>query len=38
VAVGSYREGAFHADQLLVKCPSKYQGLDEDPSRHGSET
>jgi cytochrome c-type biogenesis protein CcmE len=38
VAVGSYREGAFHADQLLVKCPSKYQGLDEDPSQHGSET
>jgi len=38
VAVGSYRDGAFHADQLLVKCPSKYQGLDEDPSTHGSET
>jgi len=38
VAVGSYREGAFHADQLLVKCPSKYQGLDEDPSRHSAET
>jgi len=38
VAVGSYRDGAFHADQLLVKCPSKYQGLDEDPSKHASET
>jgi cytochrome c-type biogenesis protein CcmE len=37
VAVGKYRDGAFHADQLLVKCPSKYQGLDEDPSTHGSE-
>jgi cytochrome c-type biogenesis protein CcmE len=38
VAVGSYRDGAFHADQLLVKCPSKYQGLDEDPTTRGSET
>jgi cytochrome c-type biogenesis protein CcmE len=25
VAIGQYREGSFHADQLLVKCPSKYQ-------------
>jgi len=25
VAIGQYREGAFQADQLLVKCPSKYQ-------------
>ncbi|HIE53220.1 MAG TPA: cytochrome c maturation protein CcmE [Armatimonadetes bacterium] len=23
VAIGTYREGAFHADRLLVKCPSK---------------
>ena len=37
VAVGKYRDGAFHADQLLVKCPSKYQGLDEDPNARGSE-
>jgi cytochrome c-type biogenesis protein CcmE len=37
VAVGSYREGAFHADQLLVKCPSKYQGLDEAPKSYTSE-
>ena len=33
VAIGSYRDGAFHAEQLLVKCPSKYQGVDEDPSQ-----
>ena len=29
VAKGRYQEGAFMADQLLVKCPSKYQGLAE---------
>ena len=27
VAIGQYQNGAFEADQLLVKCPSKYQGL-----------
>jgi len=26
VVIGSYRDGVFMADQLLVKCPSKYQG------------
>lgn len=25
VAIGNYKDGAFYADQLLVKCPSKYQ-------------
>ena len=25
VAIGSYKNGRFAADQLLVKCPSKYQ-------------
>jgi cytochrome c-type biogenesis protein CcmE len=25
VAIGRYQEGRFAADQLLVKCPSKYQ-------------
>lgn len=31
VAIGSYQEVAseFHARDLLVKCPSKYQGLEE---------
>ena len=28
VAKGEYRDGALYADQLLVKCPSKYEGLD----------
>lgn len=26
VAIGNYKEKVFQADQLLVKCPSKYQG------------
>ncbi|MEP7028646.1 MAG: cytochrome c maturation protein CcmE [Candidatus Eisenbacteria bacterium] len=25
VAIGTYQDGKFTADQLLVKCPSKYQ-------------
>ena len=25
VAIGRYQNGTFAADQLLVKCPSKYQ-------------
>ena len=25
VAIGTYANGKFEADQLLVKCPSKYQ-------------
>lgn len=25
VAIGRYRAGTFEAEQLLVKCPSKYQ-------------
>ena len=25
VAIGRYQDGKFEADQLLVKCPSKYQ-------------
>lgn len=37
VAVGNYQEGVFEAEQLLVKCPSKYQGLEE-VSEYGSET
>lgn len=32
VAIGRYQaqDGVFHADKLLVKCPSKYQGLEDD--------
>ncbi len=39
VAIGSYSEGAFHAEQLLVKCPSKYQGVEEEETHsYGSST
>jgi len=27
VAVGSYKDGAFEADRLLIKCPSKYEKI-----------
>jgi cytochrome c-type biogenesis protein CcmE len=27
VAIGRFTDGRFHAEQLLVKCPSKYQDL-----------
>jgi len=37
VAVGSWRGDVFDAEQLLVKCPSKYQGVDEDPTTHAEE-
>jgi len=29
VAIGRYREGVLEAEKLLVKCPSKYQGVEE---------
>ena len=32
VAIGKYRDEAFHAEKLLVKCPSKYQG--EETEKH----
>ncbi len=34
VAVGSWNGEAFVASQLLVKCPSKYQGVDADVGKH----
>jgi hypothetical protein len=24
--IGSYKDGVFYAEEMLVKCPSKYQG------------
>lgn len=30
VAKGRYQNGALVADQLFIKCPSKYQGLEEE--------
>ena len=38
VAIGVYDDGVFEAEQLLVKCPSKYQGLEDEVTEHGSET
>jgi cytochrome c-type biogenesis protein CcmE len=38
VAIGRYREGRFQAEQLLVKCPSKYQGLEEEGEQNPHET
>ena len=29
VAIGRYQNGTFHASKLLVKCPSKYQEMQE---------
>ncbi len=26
VVIGSYKDGVFYAEDMLVKCPSKYQG------------
>ena len=33
VAIGRYQGGAFHASKLLVKCPSKYQELQQKQSK-----
>lgn len=33
VAIGTYKDGKFEADQLLVKCPSKYQA---EGAEHGT--
>lgn len=37
VAVGSWSGEAFDAEQLLVKCPSKYQGVDSEIKTYGNE-
>lgn len=29
VCIGKYEEDAFHAEKLLIKCPSKYQNAPE---------
>lgn len=37
VAIGRYspRDGVMEADQLLVKCPSKYQGVEPEEKTYG---
>jgi cytochrome c-type biogenesis protein CcmE len=34
VAIGHYDQGRFEAEQLLVKCPSKYQAEADKGGRH----
>jgi len=34
VAIGRYHDGKFEAEQLLVKCPSKYQAEAEKAAEH----
>jgi cytochrome c-type biogenesis protein CcmE len=36
VAIGRYHGGILEAEQLLVKCPSKYQGIEEKAQRSSS--
>lgn len=36
VAIGRYHGGTLEAEQLLVKCPSKYQGIEEKAQRSSS--
>ena len=36
VAIGSYKDGRFAADQLLVKCPSKYQAEADAAAKKGT--
>lgn len=35
VCIGKYRDAAFHAEKLLVKCPSKYQ---DEPANQNAST
>jgi cytochrome c-type biogenesis protein CcmE len=34
VAIGRYKDGTFTAEQLLVKCPSKYQAEADKGGKH----
>jgi cytochrome c-type biogenesis protein CcmE len=36
VAIGRFRGGVLEAEKLLVKCPSKYQGVEEKEYRSSS--
>jgi cytochrome c-type biogenesis protein CcmE len=36
VAIGRFHEGVLEAEKLLVKCPSKYQGVEEKEYRSSS--
>ncbi|MBD3168642.1 MAG: cytochrome c maturation protein CcmE [candidate division Zixibacteria bacterium] len=34
VAIGQYKDGIFHSERLLVKCPSKYEGEEYEKMDH----
>ena len=38
VVIGKYQEGAFHANQILVKCPSKYDDTASDKLQKSAAT
>jgi cytochrome c-type biogenesis protein CcmE len=38
VVIGTFKEGAFHANQILVKCPSKYDDMASDKLKHPATT
>ncbi len=33
IATGTYKDGVFHADELLTKCPSRFEAADEGVSK-----
>lgn len=35
VAKGKFKDGSFHAKEVLTKCPSKYEGKGEDVKKSG---
>jgi hypothetical protein len=35
--MGAYRDGAFHADEMILKCPSKYIKEPPVPARAGTD-
>jgi cytochrome c-type biogenesis protein CcmE len=38
VAIGTYKDGVFHAEKLLVKCPSKYQEMEKQQGKPSAQT
>ncbi|MCS7223224.1 MAG: cytochrome c maturation protein CcmE [Armatimonadetes bacterium] len=36
VLIGRMNDGHFHADRVFIKCPSKYQGIDEHGQRNAN--
>ena len=36
--IGAYRDGAFQADDMILKCPSKYNSNAPTPGKPGEKT